>query len=62
VADNLHRFGTGEIGNFTGEITGVESGAREEIEINRLPMPQPQRQRRSAVQREMIGRGVKLRP
>src|SRR5207244_2937253 len=59
---NLHRLGPGEIGNATSQCGGIERPPREEIEINRLPMPQPQRQRRSAVEREMIGRGVKLRP
>ena len=49
MADNLHLLGAGKIGDLTGEIAGIEDGAREEIEINRLPMAQTQRQCRAAV-------------
>jgi hypothetical protein len=56
LADNLHPRGTGKVRDFAGEIAGIESGAREEID--RPPMPQPQRQRRSAVQRECGSVGV----
>jgi len=34
MADNLHLFGAGKIGDFAGEIAGIERGAREEIEID----------------------------
>jgi hypothetical protein len=48
MADNLHLLGPGQIGNFTGQHHGIKSDVREEIEIDRLPMPEPQRQSRSA--------------
>ena len=62
MADDLHLLGPGKIRNLAGECGRIERFAREKIEIERLPMTKPQRQRRPAIKREMFGCRVELRP
>jgi hypothetical protein len=58
MADDLHLFGPGQIRDFSGEYGRVKSHAGEEIDIDRLPMSEPQCQCGPAILREMLGRSV----
>jgi len=61
MADDLHLLGPGKIRNFACEGGWIERFTRENIEIERLPVTEPQRERGPATQREMFGCRVELR-
>src|SRR6185437_13726596 len=51
-----------EVSNRLGQLERLKRAAREEIEVDTFPVPQPQRQRRAAVKNEIFGRRLKLAP
>jgi len=62
IGGNQHTLGPLEVRDDFSELVRLKRSVREEIEIDRAPVPKPQRQRRPTIEREMIGRCIELPP